>query len=93
MTSEISEEICNHVYPCTCGLLTITEQRDRFQNALITIRGRYVKRLPGVEKAKCTLCGAEAGTPHGEDFNCGIADRALTSVDSETTDPQRPEGE
>ena len=48
------------------------------------IRDRYVKHLPGIEKPRCTLCGADEGSTHSTEFNCGQADAGLRAI------PRRP---
>ncbi len=55
-------------------------ERDRLREALIAIRDRYVKHLPGIEKPRCTLCGADEGSTHSTEFNCGQAGAFLAAT-------------
>ena len=50
---------------------------QRLSDGLARIRDRYVRKLPGKDKPICTLCGAEEGTPHSREMNCGWAEDAL----------------
>lgn len=56
---------------------------DAARASLARIRDRYVKSLPGKDKPVCTLCGAEEGTPHDREKNCGWAEDALEARDED----------
>lgn len=48
------------------------------REALIVVRDRYVKQLPGQPRPRCLLCGNDDGT-HDSRYSCGVAAEALAA--------------